>query len=128
MPGPRDPFAPLAVATAIERDSVLTALSTMVPDLASRRVPTRAERDSGAKEATLKMRLADRPLLVPPDNSTGLIVARVPLPGGPSRKRRARDARSHDEGQARLRRLLARVDSLRRASEDSLRGGTVLVP
>jgi hypothetical protein len=128
VPLPRDRFAPPTVPTAIERDSVLIALSTMVLDLAARRVPTRAELDSRAKEATLKMRLAGRPLLVPPDNSGGLITARIPWPGGPSKRRRARDARSHDEGSARLRRLLARVDSLRRAREDSLRGATVLVP
>lgn len=128
VPVPRDPFAPPAVPTAIERDAVLIALSTMVPDLAARRVPKRAELDSGAKEATLKMRLAGRPLLVPPDNSGGLITARIPWPGGPSRAARVRAVRSHDEGKARLRRLLARVDSLRRAREDSLRGATVLVP
>ena len=85
-----------------------------------RRVSTRAEVDSAAREATLKMRLAGRPLLVPPDNSGGLVTARVPLPGGPSRAERLRAKRADDEGQARLRRLLARVDSLRHAREDPL--------
>ena len=124
----RDPFTSPTVPTAVERDAVLTALSTMVPDLAARRVPTRAERDWAAKEATLKMRLASRPLLVPPDNSGGLITARVPLLGGSSRKQRARDARSYDEGRARLRRLVARADSLRRAREDSLRDQRLAAP
>jgi hypothetical protein len=119
----RDPFAPPAPLTLGERDSVLHALETMTPELAARRVPSRAEVDAAAKEATLKMRLSGRTLLVPPDNSGGLIVARIPLPRlrpGPSKAARARDRRAVDEGQARLRRLLARADSARRARQDSL--------
>jgi hypothetical protein len=64
--------------------------------------------------------LVDRPLLVPPDNSRGLITARIPLPGGPSKVARERAKRADDAGQARLRRLLARIDSLRRVRVDSL--------
>ena len=102
------------------RDSVLTALSRLTPEAAARRIPTRPEIDAAAKEATLKMRLTGRPLLVPPDNSRGLITARIPLPGGPSKAVRARAQRADDEGRARLRRLLARIDSLRRVRADSL--------
>lgn len=125
-PRARDSFAEQLPLDPVVRDSVLTALSTMTPEAAARRVPLRAEIDSAAKEATLKMRLAGRPLLVPPDNSRGLVTARVPLPGGPSSATRARVQRADDEGQARLRRLLARADSIRRAREDSLeRASTV---
>ena len=127
-PDAHDPFASSAVPTAAVRESVLIALSTMVPDLAARRVPTRAERDSAAKAATLKMRLAGRPLLVPPDNSGGVITVRIPLPAGSSTKARLRDAGSYDEGRTRLRRLLARADSARRAREDSLRHASLLAP
>jgi hypothetical protein len=122
-PDARDPFAPPAPLTLGERDSVLHALETMTPELAAQRVPTRAEVDAAAKEATLKMRLSGRTLLVPPDNSGGLIVARIPLPRlrpGPSKAARARDRRADDEGQARLRRLLARADAARRARQDSV--------
>ena len=123
---PHDPFADPAPLSPLERDSVLSALSAMTPEAAARRVSTRAEVDSAAKEATLEMRLAGRPLLVPPDNSGGLVTLRVPLPGRPSRSERARVRRADDEGQARLRRLRARADSLRRAREDSLeRSATV---
>ena len=121
----RDPFAEPAPLDPVERDSVLTALSTMTPDAAAHRAPTRAEVDSAAKEATLKMRLAGRPLLVPPDNSRGLITVRLPLPGAPSRSsesERAHTRRADDEGRLRLRRLRARADSLRRARDDSLEG------
>ena len=104
-----------------EADSVLSALSTRVPDLAARRAPTVAERDSASKEAMLKIRQSGRILLVPPDNSGGMITAPLPfLSRGPSRAARARDERALDEGRARLRRLQARVDSIRRA-HDSLR-------
>jgi hypothetical protein len=73
-----------------------------------------AERDSASKEAMLKIRLSGRTLLVPPDNSRGMITAPLPfLSRGPSRAKRARDERALDEGRARLRRLQARVDSLR---------------
>jgi hypothetical protein len=79
-----------------------------------------AERDSASKEAMLKIRQSGRILLVPPDNSGGMITAPLPfLSRGPSRAKRARDARSLDEGRARLRRLQARVDSIRRV-RDSL--------
>jgi hypothetical protein len=115
-----DPFAEPAPLAPIERDSVLSALSTHVPDLAARRVPTIAERDSASKEAMLKIRQSGRTLLVPPDNSGGMITAPLPfLSRGPSRAKRARDAGALDEGRARLRRLQARVDSMRRV-RDSL--------
>jgi hypothetical protein len=123
-----DPFAEPAPPASAVRDSVLAALSTTTPEAAAHRIPARAEVDSAAKEATLKMRLAGRPLLVPPDNSAGLITTRVPLPGGPSKADRARLRRADDEGQARLRRLLARADSARSAREDSLRAATLVAP
>ena len=63
-------------------DSTLDALSGQVPELSARRVPSRSERDVAAKEALLKMRLSGRILLVPPDNSGGLITANIPLPKG----------------------------------------------
>jgi hypothetical protein len=122
----RAPFAEPAPLSRVERDSVLSALSTMTPEAAAHRAPTRGEVDSAAKEATLKMRLAGRPLLVPPDNSGGLVTLRIPFPGGSSRAKRARVRRADDEGQARLRRLRARADSLLRARADSLeRSATV---
>ena len=116
-----DPFAAPAPPAPAERDSVLVALSTMTPEAAARRAPTRAERDSTAKEAMRKVRQSSRILLVPPDNSGGMITAPLPfLSGGPSRAQRARDQLALDEGRARLLRLQARVDSLRRARADSL--------
>jgi hypothetical protein len=126
VPNVRDPFAEPSAPTApsrAQRDSVLRALDALVPPLAAVRVPTRAERDSAAKEATLKMRLSGRTLLVPPDNSGGLIRASIPihLPGGRhSKAAQTRDRHAFDEGQARLRRLLARADSAQRARQDSL--------
>lgn len=102
---------------------MLHALETMTPELAARRVPTRAEVDSAAKDATLKMRLTGRTLLVPPDNSGGLIIGRIPVPllgSGPAKAARRRDHRPIDEGQARLARLRARADSARRARQDSV--------
>ena len=120
VPRARDSFAEPLPLDPVVRDSVLAALSTMTPEAAARRVPSRAEIDSAAKEATLKMRLAGRPLLVPPDNSRGLVTARLTLPGGPSNATRARVQRADDEAQARLRRLLARADSMRRVHDDSL--------
>ncbi len=92
-------------------------------ELAARRVPTEAERDAAAKEAMLKMRLSGRTLLVPPDNTGGLIRSGfpVPLPGsGRYKAARARDNRAMDENRARLERLRVRADSLRRARADSL--------
>ena len=121
-PDARDPFAASAPPTTEARDSVLHALETMTPELAARRVPSRAEVDSAAKEATAKMRRSGRTLLVPPDNSGGLIVARISLPllsSRPSKAARAGDRRVIDEGRVRLARLLARADSARRAREDS---------
>ena len=52
--------------------------------------PAPAERDSAAKEAMLKLRQSGRILLVPPDNSGGMITAPLPfLSKGPSRAQRA---------------------------------------
>jgi hypothetical protein len=97
-------------------------LGVSIPDGAARRVPTRSERDSGARAAQLKMRLTGRTLLVPPDNSGGLITSSFPLSlfsRGPSKAQRVRDERSFDEGRARLQRLRQRADSMRQAREDS---------
>jgi len=122
-PDAHDPFAAPGPPTTEARDSVLHALEAMTPELAAQRVPSRDEVDAAAKEATQKIRLSGRTLLVPPDNSGGLIVARIPLPllrPGPSKAARLRDRRSDVEGQARLRRLVARADSARRARHDSI--------
>jgi hypothetical protein len=116
--------APAAPPSASERDSTLGDLHDAVPDLAARRVTTSSERDSAAKAALLKMHNTGRTLLVPPDNTGGLISASIPfslLGAVPSRARRARGERSLDEARARLERLLARADSMRRATEDSAR-------
>lgn len=94
-----------------------------VPELAARRVRTQSERDAGAKEAMLKMRLSGRILLVPPDNTGGLITSGIPLPlfgAGPSRAERSRNSRAVDENRVRLERLRQRADSLRRSRADSL--------
>ena len=107
--------------TAEERDSALSVMSLMVPDLAASRMPTQGERDAAAKEAMLKIKNSGRILLVPPDNSGGLITMPLPLfSRGPSRARRARDSRAFDENRARLDRLRLRADSARRARGDSL--------
>jgi hypothetical protein len=107
--------------TADERDSALNVMSDAVPDLAAWRVPTQSERDAAAKEAMLKMKLTGRILLVPPDNSGGLITMPLPLFGaGPTRARRAREKQAFDENRARLERLRQRADSARRARGDSL--------
>ena len=112
------PFAESAPPGPAERDSMLSALSMRVPDLAARRVPTMAERDAASKEAMLKIHQSGRILLVPPDNSGGMITAPLPFLGrGPTRATRARDERALDEGRARLRRLQARVDSIRRVRD-----------
>jgi hypothetical protein len=119
-----DPFAPATLPSRAERDSTLAALGESFAQLVARRVPTRSERDSNAKEAMLKMRNSGRTLLVPPDNSGGLITARIPLPflgSARSRSRRAGDRAAHDENRARLERVRQRADSMRRAREDSLR-------
>jgi hypothetical protein len=95
-----------------------------VPDLAALRKPTQSERDSASKEAMLKIHNTGRVLLVPPDNSGGMITASIPLPflgAGRSNAARARDRRVLDENRARLLRLLARADSLRRERADALR-------
>ena len=88
-----------------------------------RRGQTHAERDAGAKEAMLKMRLSGRILLVPPDNSGGLITSSLPLPlfgAGAPRAKRARESRALDEIRNRLARLGQRADSLARSRVDSL--------
>jgi hypothetical protein len=94
-----------------------------MPELAARRIPTQSERDAAAKEAMLKMRLSGRTLLVPPDNTGGLITASIPLPlfgAGSSSARRRRDARAFDENRVRLERLRQRADSLKRSRADSV--------
>jgi hypothetical protein len=102
-------------------------------ELAARRVPTQEERDAAAKEAMLKIRNSGRALMVPPDNTGGLIASRIPVPflsSGPSRAERARETKDFDENRARLARLRERADSLRRARADSLArfAGPTVVP
>jgi hypothetical protein len=119
----RDPSAPAAPPSAAERDSTLAALGNSFAELVARRVPTRSERDSTVKAAMLKMHNTGRILLVPPDNSGGLVTAAIPLPflgPGQSNARRVRDRAVHDENRARLERLRQRADSMRRARDDSL--------
>jgi hypothetical protein len=102
---------------------MLHAVGAEVPELAARRIQTPGERDAASKEAMLKIHLSGRSLLVPPDNTGGMITASIPLPlfgAGPSRASRRRDSRVVDESRARLERLKQRVDSLRRARVDSL--------
>ena len=83
--------------------------------------PTQSERDAMAKEAMLKMRNTGRILLVPPDNSGGLITMPLPIfSRGPSRARRVRESEAFDENRARLARLRQRADSARRARGDTL--------
>ena len=102
---------------------MLLAAAHAFAALAARRVPTEEERDAAAKEAMLKIRNSGRALMVPPDNTGGLIASRISLPflsAGPSRAARAREAKAFDENRARLARLRERADSLRRARADSL--------
>ena len=83
--------------------------------------PTQSERDAMAKEAMLKMRNTGRILLVPPDNSGGLITMPLPIfSRGPSKARRVRESQAFDENRARLERLSQRADSARRARGDTL--------
>jgi hypothetical protein len=94
-----------------------------VPELAVRRVQPRSERDAASKEAMLKIHLSGRSLLVPPDNTGGMITSSIPLSlfgAGASRAKRRRDSQVADENRARLERLKQRADSLRRARADSL--------
>jgi len=108
--------------SATERDSTLVDLHAALPDLAAARAPTPSERDAAAKEALLKMHNTGRLLLVPPDNTGGLISSSIPLPllgAAPSHARRVRDIRAYDEGRARIERLRARADSMIRARTDS---------
>ena len=119
----RDPLAPAKTPSPAERDSTLADLRESFAELVARRVPTRSERDSTAKEAMLKMRNTGRILITPPDNSGGLITGSIPLPffgSGRSKARRARDRAVHDENRARLERLRQRADSVRRTREGSL--------
>ena len=102
---------------------MLHALGAEVPELAARRIQTPAERDAASKEAMLKIHLSGRPLLVPPDNTGGMITASIPFSlfgAGPSRASRRRESRVVDENRARLLRLKQRADSLRRVRGDSL--------
>lgn len=123
IPEGRAPFAPPPEATPAQRDSMLRAAADAFAELAARRVPTQDERDAAAKEAMLKIRNSGRALMVPPDNTGGLIASRISLPflsKGPSRAARARETKAFDENRARLERLRERADSLRRARADSL--------
>ena len=102
---------------------MLHALGAEVPELAARRIQTRGERDAASKEAMLKIHLSGRTLLVPPDNTGGMITASIPLSlfgAGPSRASRRRESRVVDENSARLERLKQRADSMRRVRGDSL--------
>lgn len=122
-PQPRNPFGGGRQRTAAERDSILGALGPEVPQLAAERRPTQGEVDARSKEAMLKMRLTGRVLLVPPDNSGGLITGTIPVPflfgRGPSKATNRRDSATRSAGQAILERLRQRADSLTRVRNDS---------
>ena len=119
----RNPFAPAEPPRNVEQDSILSALGNDVPELAVRRGQTGSERDAGAKEAMLKMRLTGRILLVPPDNTGGLITSNFPMGVfgvHEARKRRERNNEAISDNRMRLARLNLRADSLRRLKLDSL--------
>ena len=122
-PRGRNPFKTADPLTNVERDSVLRSLGSDVPDLAMRRGQTTSERDARAKEAMLKMRLTGRVLLVPPDNSGGLITSSLPFPllgARPPSATRTRASHADDGNRTRLERLRQQADSLRRSRADSL--------
>ncbi|MEP6730306.1 MAG: hypothetical protein ABJE10_06700 [bacterium] len=121
-PTPRQLNAPLQTLSATERDSALAVFAAAFAAAAARRVPTVSERDAAAKEAMLKMRLTGRTLLVPPDNTGGLITGKLPFSlfsRGPSKATRARTDSVFEENRARLERLRQRADSLRRSRTDA---------
>ena len=72
----------------------------------------------------LKMRLTGRTLLVPPDNSGGLITASIPVPFLNGRKisdeERRRTFEASRAARAIRERLRQRADSLKRARSDSV--------
>lgn len=118
-----NPFQPPPPPTAAERDSIVADMAASMAELAARRKPTEAERDAAAKEAILKIRNSGRALLVPPDNTGGLIASRLPLPifsATGSRAARLRVRQSFEENRGRLERLRERADSLRRMRADTL--------
>jgi hypothetical protein len=122
-PRVRNPFVHGGQISAAERDSTLGALGALVPSLAAERRATQDEVDARAKEAMLKMRLTGRILLVPPDNSGGLITASVPLPflgGRTSSEERRRTSDARTAARSIQERLKQRADSLKRARTDSL--------
>jgi hypothetical protein len=111
-------------APRAERDSMLTELGRQFSELVARRIPTEAERDARAKEALLKMRLSGRILLVPPDNSGGIIKASIPFGwlGGRWSSTAERRAAAQRPDRLIQERLRQRADSLRRARSDSTSG------
>ena len=123
-PRARNPFVHGGQVSAAERDSILGALGAQVPWLAAERRATQSEIDARAKEAMLKMRLTGRTLLVPPDNSGGLITASIPVPFLNGRKisdeERRRTFEASRAARAIRERLRQRADSLKRARSDSV--------
>ena len=124
-PRPHNPFVPPPQLVGAELDASAAAVGATVPALAARRVPTKGERDEQAKEAMLKMRMAGRTLLAPPDNSGGAASSSIPLPifsRGPSKAKRQRDSIDFARAQAIDERLRQRADSLRKWRADSAAG------
>jgi hypothetical protein len=120
-PRPHNPFERGEPLSTAERDSLIGEAMARMAATGFHYEPTQSERDAMAKEAMLKMRNTGRILLVPPDNSGGLIT--MPLPffsRGPSKARRVRESQAFDENRARLERLRQRADSARRARGDTL--------
>jgi hypothetical protein len=114
----RDPFAEPAPLSPVERDSVLSALSTMTPEVAAHARPTSAEVDSAAKEATLKMRLAGRRCSSLPTTAAGGHSPRPLSAGHPRRSELACVASTTKDRRACVGCARARFPA--RAPEDSL--------
>lgn len=107
----------------------MKALGDGVPEAAARRVATQEEIDAAAKEAMLKIRQSGRALLVPPDNTGGLIATSFPIPVlSRGAAKRARDRGMLDSTRARVDRLQRRADSVKAVREDSIERGLAGVP
>ena len=117
-----DPFAARSLPAPAVRDSLLGDLRAALPGMARARVRTAAERDALVKEGMLRNRQSGRTLLDPVvgdgtySGRSGGIDAPLFSPG-PSRAKRVRDSIAFAEYTARLARLQARIDSLRRTRE-----------
>ncbi len=120
-PRVRNPFERSDSLSPAERDSLIAEAMARMAAMGFHYEPTQGERDAMAKEAMLKMRNSGRILLVPPDNSGGLITMPLPIfSRGPGRARRVRESQVFDENRGRLELLRLRADSARRARSDTI--------